>query len=249
MIDWLRARWRGALVVATAVVVTSALVAGGVLAQTPTPTPSKPGATQKPGVAAKPDAAIESFFDKLAGRLGVPADKVKTEAKNVQKEMIDEAVAAGRITKEVGDRLKQRVDAGAFVLPHTLRPPVKPRPGGRPGPALAGLRDGFEAVARCLGITPAQLRQELPGKSLAQVAAAHNKPLDAFKTCLTDEAKKRLDQAVQDKRLTQEQANQMLARFTQNLDTMINRVFPAGPGPRGNRPGAPKPPAKPGGGA
>ena len=173
MIDWVRARWRGALVVATAVVVTSALVVGGVMAQTPTPAPAKPGVTQKPGPAVKPDAMIESFLDKLAGRLGVPADKVKTEAKNVQKEMIDEAVAAGRITKEVGDKLKQRVDAGAFVLPHAMRPPVKPGPGGRPGPALAGLRDGFQAIATFLGVTPEQLRQELPGKSLAQVAEAH----------------------------------------------------------------------------
>ena len=47
--------------------------------------------------------------------------------------------------------------------------------------------------------------------------------------------------------MTRAQADQMLARFKQNVEAMIDRVFPTGPGPRGNRPGAPKPPAKPGG--
>jgi hypothetical protein len=93
MMTWFKERWRGVAVIATAVLVTSALVVGGVLAQTPpTPTPNAPG---KPGAARS--APMETFINKLAGRLGVTPDKLKTEVKNVQKELVDEAVAAGRI--------------------------------------------------------------------------------------------------------------------------------------------------------
>jgi hypothetical protein len=237
----MRERWRGVLVVGTAVLVTSALVAGGVLAQTPPPTPPTPGAP--PSVAAKPNAPLETFVNKLAARLGIAPDRLTTEAKNVQKEMIDEAVAAGRISKEAADKLKERVDAGHFVWPGVgPHGPGKPGAHGRPGAALAGLREGFTAVAGFLGVTPEDLRKELPGKSLAQVAEAHGKTRQQLIDFLVGEADKRLKQAVTDKKMTQEQATQMLDRFKQNVGQMVHRVTPTGPGPRANRaaPGAPK---------
>jgi hypothetical protein len=247
MVNWFRERWRGVLVVGVAVLVTSALVAGGVLAQTPpAPTPATP---PKPG-AAKSIGPLETFVNKLAARLGITPDRLTTEAKNVQKEMIDEAVAAGRISKEAGEAMKQRIDAGRFGWPAGPHGHGKP-PVGRPGAALAGLREGFQAIAGFLGITPEQLRQELPGKSLAQVAQNHGKTRQQLIDFLVGEYTKRVNQAVQDGRLTQARANQLIEQFKQHVGALVDRTFPTGPGPRGVRafPGAPKPTPTPAGNA
>jgi hypothetical protein len=107
------------------------------------------------------------------------------------------------------------------------------------------------ALATWLGITPEQLRTELhegTGKSLTQVAQAHNKSRDALIAFLTDQTKTRLDQAVAAGRLTREQADQKLAQFTQQVGQMVDQVHPAGgPGkPGGPRGRQPAPTATPG---
>ena len=233
MVQWVRSHTRLALVAAVAVVMTLGLVGGGVLAQTP------PAGTPAPGAPTKPQAVATAteFFAKLAAKLGLDATRVQTAAKEVQKEQIDAAVQAGRLTPEMATRLKERVDAGDIVLGHG--PGGKAGPGGKPGPGRGGAFGDPQALATWLGITPEQLRTELhegTGKSLAQVAQAHGKTRDALITYLTDQTKTQLDQAVAAGRLTRQQADEMLARFQQNVGAMVDRVHPAGaPG----QPGAP----------
>jgi hypothetical protein len=97
MFQWIRAQWRVVVIAAFAVAMTLGLVAGGVLAQTPpstTPTPTTPGTPARPA----PSAIVTEFFNKLAGKLNLPPDRVITAAKEVQKEQIDAEVAAGRLT-------------------------------------------------------------------------------------------------------------------------------------------------------
>jgi hypothetical protein len=43
----------------------------------------------------------------LAQQLGVSVDQLRSATREVRNQLIDQAVAAGRITKEQGDRLKQ----------------------------------------------------------------------------------------------------------------------------------------------
>lgn len=257
MIPSLRTRWRGLLVIATAVLMTSALVVGGVLAQTPPPTPT-PGAAAP----AKPGAAApnhwQDFTNRLATKLGIDPAKLTTAMKDVAKEMVDEAVAAGRISKEAGDKIKQRIDQGQgpILPPHGRggQPKVAPGtpggPAGRPGPALAGLRDGVKAVADFLAVTPEKLLTELrASKSLATIATEHGKTREQLKAFLIGQVEARLKQAVADSKMPQSQADQMLERFKQHVDQMIDRTMGPGAGPRGNRPGGPNAPAKPSGNA
>jgi hypothetical protein len=49
------------------------------------------------------------------------------------------------------------------------------------------------AAAAYIGITPQQLRQELPGHSLAQLAAAHNKSVEGLQQALVAAVKAKLD--------------------------------------------------------
>ena len=216
MRTWVMSRWRGLAVMATAVLVSGALVAGGVLAQTPPTAP--PGR-----------ATVEStFIGKLAARLGIGQDQLTAAMKDTSKEMIDEAVQAGRIPQQAADRAKQRIDQGGSVFPpgrgFGRGPAGKAAPAGKQGLALGHLGTGVRELADWLGMTPQELATQLrSGQSLLEVAASKNKSRDQLVTFLTDTVKKHLDQAVANRKLTQERADQMLQRFRDNVDKLIER--------------------------
>ena len=116
---------------------------------------------------------------------------------------------------------------------------------GHKGP---GMHFGLDlsAAAQAIGVTPEELRQELPGKSLAQVAQAHGKTADDVATALKNAANQRIDQAVTNGRLTAEQAAEKKTQAAQHIDELVNRVLPergARPGPRGERGPRPGPSA------
>jgi hypothetical protein len=106
--------------------------------------------------------------------------------------------------------------------PPLAGPPPPGRPPGPPGPIMAGL----DASAKYLGLTQAQLQKQLrSGKSLAQIADAHNKPLDGLKSAIEAAVKSDLDKAVADKRLTQAQEDHILSDLHDRLDEIVNRTM------------------------
>jgi hypothetical protein len=92
-----------------------------------------------------------------------------------------------------------------------------------------------ERLAEYLGISADQLAEELAadGATLATVAEAHGKSRDDLKAFLSESAKARLDEAVADGDLTQEQADEMAARLGEHLDTLIDAPAGRGPGRHG----------------
>jgi polyhydroxyalkanoate synthesis regulator phasin len=198
----------------TATVVAGAAVGGSALAQvgSQAPTPTKPAAEQP----------VDVLLNALASRLGKTPDEVRAAVVAAQKELVDQAAAAGRLTADQAARLKQRIDQaggrGALVGPRFgARPPRVAPP---PRPTTTGLTQFLGG-----GLTARQLGQELrSGQSLAQVAQAHGKSRDELKKFLTDQARARFDALVRAGRLTQDRANQMLQTMTDNLDRTIDRV-------------------------
>lgn len=99
-------------------------------------------------------------------------------------------------------------------------------------PGAHGPRGGFrfdlQAAAQAIGISTQQLQTELPGKSLAQVAQAHGKTATDVATALKNAANTRIDQAVQNNRITQDQANTQKTNLDQRIDNMVNQVMPQG---------------------
>jgi hypothetical protein len=162
----------------------------------------------------------QAFLDAAAKRLGVTPAELKAALQGAYGDRLDAAVAAGKITKEQADAMKQRAKEGVLPLFGG-----KHRGGGHRGaPSLA-------AAAGYLGLTEAKLRAELEsGKTLAQIAKAENKPVDGLKKALAAESKKRLDAAVKAGRLTQAQADAIQAQVTEHLDDLVNGT--AGPGRR-----------------
>jgi hypothetical protein len=161
------------------------------------------------------DQHYQQFLDTLASKLGTSTDKLK------------QAITDTR--QSLGLPADERGFGPGFGR------------GGPGGPGPRGLGGSFDAAAKAIGISTDQLRQELPGKSLFDVAKAHNvdpaKVADAMKA---DEAA-RVDQAVQAGRLTADQATQAKQQANSRIDQLLTQALPAGgpggPGGQGGRGG------------
>jgi ElaB/YqjD/DUF883 family membrane-anchored ribosome-binding protein len=169
---------------------------------------------------------------------GKTGSDVATALKNAANQRIDQAVSAGRLTADQANTRKQDAAQRIDQLVNQVMPQGGPGgPFGFGGPGV--LREGLNAAATAIGITPEQLRSELPGKSLAQVAQAHGKNAADVATALKNTAHQRIDQAVSNGRLTADQANTQKTQADQRIDQLVNQVLPQR-GPGGPRGGAPE---------
>jgi polyhydroxyalkanoate synthesis regulator phasin len=176
------------------------------------------------GKLTSPKDERQAVINDAAKRLGIEPAKLSDALTKALEDRVDAAVADGRITKAEGEALKARIEAGDAPLffgggRHH---------GGHDFGHHRGL--GLGAAAKYLGITEAQLRTELQnGKSLADVAKAHGKTVDGLVDAVVDEAKTRLDTAVNAGKLTQAQANEMLSDLKDRITDFVNGRFPARP--------------------
>jgi hypothetical protein len=165
-------------------------------------------------------ASGNGFLAAVAKRLGISTQKLQDATKAAAIDQVDADLKAGRITKAQADQLKARIKAGDFPF------------FGPPGPGRFGFHhemrgEHLAAPADYLGLTVAQLREKLEsGQTLAQVAKAQDKSVDGLKQAMLDEAKKHLDQAVKDGKLTQAQADAMSDRLKSMIDDIVNGTFP-----------------------
>jgi len=179
----------------------------------------------------------KAYLDNVAKRLNVTPEKLREALKGAADDQIDEAVKNGQLTKEQAERLKARAGNGPLpfvgppILGHGMRGGFRHR---ELGFGFRALHAGSEAVAKYLGLSTDELRDELmSGKSLADVAKAQNKDVDGLKKVIVDEAKTQLDKAVDDKMLTREQADKMLSELEDHVDDIVDLTPPTRPrGPR-----------------
>jgi polyhydroxyalkanoate synthesis regulator phasin len=192
---------------------TAALVVAGAMALGV----ARYASAQEPGATPSgPKARVEAFLGKVAANLGVSSDQLTSAVKDAELQTVDERVADGTLTSDQAAKIKDRINnsqgtgLGALVIGrHEMRERAR----------LGIVR----ASAQAIGIAPKDLVTELKdGKSIADVAAEHNVPLDAVKSQITDGAKARLDQAVQDGKITQEQEDRALQKLADNLDAILN---------------------------
>jgi polyhydroxyalkanoate synthesis regulator phasin len=178
------------------------------------------------------EGPLGTFVEKLAAKLGIGEDELKTAIEETQSEMIDEEVAAGRLTEEQAERLKERVGEGDFGFPFGGL-------GHGPGHGVWGAGVTPEVIAEALGITQDQLMEELSGgKSLAEVAEGQGMSVDEFSEALLSQVKVQLDALVGEGELTQEQADAMLERIEENMDGIVSgQGVPGGFGGPGRGPG------------
>lgn len=200
----------------------AALLLGGaaigvVGAQQPTPTPV-PGRTPTPATAAQatPGATAQrpgfpggqAFWDAVSRRLGITAERLQ------------QAITEARTEAGIPDRNGR---------------------GGR-GPGGLGIggprvRIALDVAAQTLGLTPAQLRTELSGKSLADVARARNIDPARVADALKADANTRIDRAATDGRIAADQVAALKQRTATEIDASITRQVPARPARAAGTPG------------
>lgn len=195
-----------------------AAIVGVASAQTPTPPNG-----QNPAA---------SFIQRLAQNLGLPQDKVTQALQATRNDILNEDVAAGRLTQAQADALRNRpVDQGpGFGFGG---------PGGRGrGPEKEGGR-GFgvseDTLAQRLGLSAADLRTRLEGgQSLAEIAQAKGIDEQTLINQLVGDAKTKLGEAVTAGRLTQAQADQMAQSLPDRIKQKVEEKHTPGQG--GQRP-------------
>jgi len=164
------------------------------------------------GFAQQGNGTASTFLAKVAAKLGIGEDKLKTAVDEAYDETLDEAVTAGRLTQEQADTLKER---GFDFAPQF-----------GPGFGERGPRGGvqvMDAAATVLGMSVDDLMTELKdGKSLADVAEAKGISVEKLTADLLGQVKVQLDGRVSDGELTQEQADSIYAQTESNIDQIVS---------------------------
>ena len=146
---------------------------------------------------------------------------------------IDAEVAAGKHTAAEGATKLAEVTSRIDTMLTTAGLPARgPHgEGGKGGPGGKGGSGKFMSatLATTLKLTQEELKTQLhSGKSLADVAKAQNVDIADVKSVLKSDFSAHLAEEVTSGEHTQAEADAKLAEFTTNLDTMVNRVGPAG---------------------
>jgi hypothetical protein len=164
-----------------------------------------------------------SFFDAVARHLGISSQKLEDATKAAAVDQVDAALKEGRVTQAEADALKQRIESGDY--PPFFGPLFGPRFGpdfDRHGPPPFFFDEKLSSAAEYLGLTEAELRTKLnEGQTLAQIAKAQGKSVEGLKDAMLKATKAKLDQLVEDGRLTQEEADEVYDRFQSHLDDLI----------------------------
>ena len=166
-----------------------------------------------PGTADR-SSRCEARVARIAERRGVTVEQLTTDVKARLLARIDAAEKAGRISSERAAKLRERVAEGSLCgARHHAHARV----------ALHGM---LRAAAGFLGLDREELREQLPGTSLAALAEKQGKSVSALETAMVAPAKQRLAQAVSDGKLTQARADAVLERLEDAADRLAKHVFP-----------------------
>ena len=187
-----------------------------------------------------PNARSQAIISDAAGQLNIEPSKLTSALEKAIDNQIDAAVKAGKLSADQGAALKKRVDAGQVPLVGGLGLGLGARGfghgqfGGHGGFGF-GVRSRRAWRGVCGScVVPrdyaGRARTELmSGKTLAQIAVAHNKTADGVVSTLLADAKKKLDAAVTDKKLTADQEQTFLDRLKTLLTDVVNGKRPSPP--------------------
>ena len=168
------------------------------------------------------DRPAGRYLEVLAGNLGITVEELEGALTQSHIDLVNEKVADGTITEEEAAEIIERIESGEGRL-------FPPFGGGQQGrhhgkfQRLVGLV--VENSAEVLGMEVDALKEELhAGNSLADVATAQGVEVEQFKADLLAAIEADLDEKVADGAITQEQADRILAKITESIDRIVEKV-------------------------
>lgn len=209
-------------------------IIGSVAANTLPPVSSPdPAAQAAPAASGAPEGTVdaatagkycEAFLQAYADALGVDVAALGPAAAKAAASTLVAAVAAGDVTQAQADRFTARLKEAQLGGCPKFADRI-----GQARPAAGVVKDAVEAVAKALGLTPAELRAELKsGKNLKEIAAAKGVPYATVTAAALGPIKTKLDAAVTAGTITQAREDRILARLEANLaDGRFRNVRPA----------------------
>ena len=190
------------------------------------------GALAANGVLA-PEEERKAIIDDAAAQLGVEPEELSSALKQAMKNRIEAAVEAGQLTEEQARELEERIDSDELPL-------LGPGPRGHGafgvhghGPGGFGQGEVFGVAAAYLGLTEAELRDELDDKTLAEIAKDEGKSVSGLVDAMVAAAEKSIAGAVEDGKLTEEQAAELKDGLEERMTDLVNGELGHGPGFRG----------------
>jgi hypothetical protein len=153
----------------------------------------------------------EAYEAALAAQLGIDVQTLRNAQQAALDQVLQDAVASGRITQEQADKIKDH--------PRLARAAIAKRGAEK---IRAWFAEIFASAAGALGMTSDELKAELrTGKSVAEIASEKNVPLSDVKAAVTREVTNKVDEAAASGNLTQEQVDSILSGLSDRLD----RIF------------------------
>jgi hypothetical protein len=168
---------------------------------------------------------------------GATIAAVKNAAKTTATNRVNEAVKNGRLKQEQADQMLAGLDAALDQLINAKLPATQDNRGARLLRATgAGLL--VRETAKQANIAQRDILKELrEGKTLAQIATAHNADPAKIVSATVTTATTMINRLVDNKRLMKEQADALIAVLPAELNRLMNIQNPLG-GRRGANPNA-----------
>jgi hypothetical protein len=160
-------------------------------------------------------ATCDQRLAEAAEKRGVSVDQLQADIKARLLARIDAAEKAGRVSPEHATMLRDRVSAGSLC---GARRHVRVR---------IARHSMLRAAAAFLGLDRQQLRDQLKGHSLADLAAGQGKSESDLETAMLAPAKARLAKAVAAGKVTQARADTVLDRLEKLASRIATREFAA----------------------
>ncbi|MBC8448787.1 MAG: hypothetical protein H8D78_13650 [Chloroflexi bacterium] len=161
----------------------------------------------------------------VADVLGISVDEHGAVMDTARQQVIEQAVSEGVLTQEQADQILERTESGFGFMGMPFAP------GGQMGGRMSGRIGGPEnspisVAADQLGLTVDELLAELEdGRSIADVAEQEGVNAQTIADAFIAVRTERLDEVVAEGRITQEQADEMLAHMTEEVAEHLNEPF------------------------
>jgi len=160
----------------------------------------------------------EAVLGDVATSLGVEQEALEEAVRDAQINRVDAAEADGSLSEERAAQLREQIETAE--TPNLGGPRGEHR--GHHG--HHGPRAALEPAAEALGVTTEELRELLPGTSLAAIAEDQGVAVEEVEAAIVTAAQERIDQALEDGKIDADRATQMTEGITDRVDDLVNRV-------------------------